>query len=269
MPLDSCFTGRRPETFIQRGLRFSPPCCRAGVASVAVTSHPRRELVEQVLEAFAPDVWQSDAEDFDSIELPPGMERWPVYRREAPVDSLPGRLLFDSPMSGTGMRADWQCAARLALRSELVLAGGLDATNVGRAIASVQPFGVDVSSGVERSPGVKDAALIRGFILAARRASRKSVHERRRRGRRDSQVPGRGARRVLSRQARSLGPFGGRYVPETLVPALDRLEEGVAQFLHAEEFQRELARELVDWAGRPTALTFASTLSRNWARKSG
>ena len=60
------------------------------------------------------------------------------------------------------------------------------------------------------------------------------------------------------------GPFGGRYVPETLVPALDRLEEGVAQFLHAENFQRELARELVDWAGRPTALTFASTLSRNW-----
>ena len=60
------------------------------------------------------------------------------------------------------------------------------------------------------------------------------------------------------------GPFGGRYVPETLVPALDRLEAGVAQFLHAEDFQRELARELADWAGRPTALTFASTLSRNW-----
>ena len=60
------------------------------------------------------------------------------------------------------------------------------------------------------------------------------------------------------------GPFGGRYVPETLVPALDRLEEGVAQFLHAEDFQRELARELKDWAGRPTALTFASALSRNW-----
>ena len=60
------------------------------------------------------------------------------------------------------------------------------------------------------------------------------------------------------------GPFGGRYVPETLVPALDRLEEGVAQFLHAEEFQRELARELKDWAGRPTALTLASALSRRW-----
>jgi tryptophan synthase beta chain len=60
------------------------------------------------------------------------------------------------------------------------------------------------------------------------------------------------------------GPFGGRYVPETLVPALERLEEGVAQFLHAEDFQRELARELNDWAGRPTPLTHAKALSYNW-----
>jgi phosphoribosylanthranilate isomerase len=142
-----------------------------GVASVAVTSHPRRELVEQVLEAFAPDVWQSDAEDFESLNLPAEIERWPVYRREVPVDSLPGRLLFDSSASGTGMRSDWRCAARLALRCELVLAGGLDATNVEKAIASVRPYGVDVSSGVERSLGEKDADLIRGFILAARRAS--------------------------------------------------------------------------------------------------
>ena len=68
-----------------------------GVASVAVTSHPRRELVEQVLEAFAPDVWQSDAEDFESLELPTEIERWPVYRREAPGDSLP-RGFFDSTL---------------------------------------------------------------------------------------------------------------------------------------------------------------------------
>jgi len=60
------------------------------------------------------------------------------------------------------------------------------------------------------------------------------------------------------------GPFGGRYVPETLVPALDRLQEGVERFLLAEEFQREFARELHGWAGRPTALTPASGLSREW-----
>ena len=60
------------------------------------------------------------------------------------------------------------------------------------------------------------------------------------------------------------GPFGGRYVPETLVPALDRLQAGVAQFLHADAFQREFARELHGWAGRPTALTPAHGLSREW-----
>lgn len=60
------------------------------------------------------------------------------------------------------------------------------------------------------------------------------------------------------------GPFGGRYVPEMLVSALDRLEEGVARYLHAEDFQREFARELHGWAGRPTALTHAARLSRAW-----
>jgi tryptophan synthase beta chain len=60
------------------------------------------------------------------------------------------------------------------------------------------------------------------------------------------------------------GPFGGRYIPETLVPALDRLEAGVRQHLHAEDFQAELTAELRDWVGRPTALTPAPTLGRHW-----
>jgi tryptophan synthase beta chain len=60
------------------------------------------------------------------------------------------------------------------------------------------------------------------------------------------------------------GPFGGRYVPETLVPALDRLQEGVERWLHAGDFQRDYARELHGWAGRPTALTRANGLSREW-----
>ncbi len=60
------------------------------------------------------------------------------------------------------------------------------------------------------------------------------------------------------------GPFGGRYVPETLVPALDRLAEGVRQYLHAADFQKEYAAELAHWAGRPTALTLARGLSSRW-----
>jgi tryptophan synthase beta subunit len=60
------------------------------------------------------------------------------------------------------------------------------------------------------------------------------------------------------------GPFGGRYVPETLVPAFDRLEAGVKEHLHSPAFQAEFQKELHEWVGRPTALTFAPQLSKAW-----
>ncbi len=60
------------------------------------------------------------------------------------------------------------------------------------------------------------------------------------------------------------GPFGGRYIPETLVPAFERLEQGVAEHLHAEDFQAEFRKELREWVGRPTALTHAPRLSERW-----
>jgi len=60
------------------------------------------------------------------------------------------------------------------------------------------------------------------------------------------------------------GPYGGRYVPETLVPAFERLEQGIAEHLHADEFQAEFKSELKTWVGRPTALTFAPRLSDRW-----
>ena len=60
------------------------------------------------------------------------------------------------------------------------------------------------------------------------------------------------------------GPFGGRYVPETLVPAFERLEDGVREHLHDPAFQKEFQKELREWVGRPTALTFAPRLSKKW-----
>ena len=60
------------------------------------------------------------------------------------------------------------------------------------------------------------------------------------------------------------GPFGGRYIPETLVPAFERLEAGVKEHLHDPRFQAEFQRELREWVGRPTALTFAPQLSKAW-----
>jgi len=60
------------------------------------------------------------------------------------------------------------------------------------------------------------------------------------------------------------GVFGGRYVPETLVPALDRLQEGIRQHLDEAEFQAELRAQLQAWVGRPTALTPAPRLGKAW-----
>jgi len=60
------------------------------------------------------------------------------------------------------------------------------------------------------------------------------------------------------------GPFGGRFVPETLIPAIERLDAGLRLHLHAPDYQRELADELHSWVGRPTALTHARRLGARW-----
>jgi phosphoribosylanthranilate isomerase len=89
-----------------------------------------------------------------------GLDRYP-----------PGRLLIDAAgpaYGGSGLRLDLELAARAARRRPVILAGGLTPDNVAEAIARVRPVGVDVSSGVERSPGVKDPDRVLAFITAAR-----------------------------------------------------------------------------------------------------
>lgn len=76
-----------------------------------------------------------------------------------------------SAYGGTGQKADWRLARRLAESTPILLAGGLTPENVGEAIRQAQPWGVDVASGVESAPGVKDPARIRAFIQAAREIS--------------------------------------------------------------------------------------------------
>ena len=138
------------------------------VARVAVLRHPARALWTRVLEVFAPDWLQTDAEDFAEIELPEGCAALPVYRDGRAPAAPPPRLLFEGTASGSGRTADWDEARALAARCELILAGGLEAANVEDAIRRVQPWGVDVSSGVERRRGEKDARKITEFIARVR-----------------------------------------------------------------------------------------------------
>jgi phosphoribosylanthranilate isomerase len=88
------------------------------------------------------------------------------------------RLLLDAKApkeatrpGGLGQTFDWSLLKALDPALSFMLSGGLTPDNVAAAIAAVHPFGVDVSSGVETSPGVKDARLVRSFIERARAAS--------------------------------------------------------------------------------------------------
>ena len=145
-----------------------------GLERVAVFLHPAREFVRDVIAAMRPDWVQTDLEDLVAIGLPATQRVLPVIRsggaaQQAPGE-LPARVLLESARSGHGERADWSEARRLSRRCEVVLAGGLDVRSVAAAVEDVRPFGVDVSSGVESSRGVKDPQLIREFVAAARAA---------------------------------------------------------------------------------------------------
>ena len=75
---------------------------------------------------------------------------------------------------GSGITADWKGAAELAKQYPLLLAGGLTPDNVTEAVSQVKPWGVDVASGVESAPGVKDPSRIKAFIKAVRQESKVS-----------------------------------------------------------------------------------------------
>jgi phosphoribosylanthranilate isomerase len=141
---------------------------------VAVTRHPDLALLQEIDAEWAPDLWQSDAADHAAAGLVsqlPHARRLPVLRAgQAWPEPLPELLLFEGPVSGTGRVGDWDEAARLAQRTRVVLAGGLNASNVAAAIRRVCPWGVDVSSGVEEAPGVKSPRKINEFVRAARAA---------------------------------------------------------------------------------------------------
>jgi phosphoribosylanthranilate isomerase len=90
------------------------------------------------------------------------------------------RLLVDAKsgapgvLGGTGHTFDWSLVAALAARRDVIVAGGLDASNVADAVRALQPFGVDVASGVELpgNPRQKDAARLHAFVAAVRAAER-------------------------------------------------------------------------------------------------
>lgn len=145
------------------------------VAAVAVYRHPDTELVERTTAALPGWVLhQSDATDFNGTLCAVSMDRRvPVVRLgdgfdTAMADHEGSIVLVEGQESGTGQPASWLDAKPWIHRCRIVIAGGLNIENVGEVVRSLQPFAVDVSSGVESAPGVKDAAMIREFVRAVR-----------------------------------------------------------------------------------------------------
>ena len=108
---------------------------------------------------------------------------------------------------GTGESFDWELARLHPGTPPVVLSGGLTPDNVAEAIAAARPFAVDTASGTEAEPGRKDPAKLDGVLPRGRGSA--------------TPVGGRVSAPAIERR---FGPYGGRYVPETLIPALDELE---------------------------------------------
>lgn len=101
----------------------------------------------------------------------PGLDHVDQYRADA--------VLIDSATPGSGQVFDWSLAEGAPSNRRVILAGGLHAGNVAAAIDRVRPWGVDVSSGVEASPGRKDARKLQAFVDAAKAAGRRVAAARR------------------------------------------------------------------------------------------
>ena len=189
-----------------------------------------------------------------------------VSRGRAFLDAGVERLFLDTAggphPGGTGTRAAERLAAAIARDVPVTLAGGLDPANVAGALRAIPAVGVDVASGVER-PRVagqrptKDPLRVALFVKRAR-ASRDDrpnvpfgptpVHA----GLLDADGAGRWG---MERD------FGGRYVPETLMAALEQLEIAYDALRHDPVFWAELRDLLAHFAGRPTALYRADRLA--------
>jgi phosphoribosylanthranilate isomerase len=158
-------------------VRTLPP----GVVSFGVFVNPRRDEVLAALDASGVGMVQLHGDEPPAlcVSLPV-----PVVKaiRVSDGHSLAqlasyevAAFLLDAPSAefgGSGRTFDWSLAVEVARELPVLLAGGLDPENVAEAVRTVRPIGVDVASGVEASPGVKDAAKLELFIRRAKEATR-------------------------------------------------------------------------------------------------
>ena len=137
--------------------RIEEIAAEVGLDVVQLHGSETAELARSLSRRVVPGVRARSASDLDGVE---------AYGASA---VLIDAYHPDAP-GGTGLRADWALARTASRRYPVILAGGLDPSNVAEAVRVVEPYAVDVASGVERAPGVKDPDKIRAFVERARAA---------------------------------------------------------------------------------------------------
>jgi phosphoribosylanthranilate isomerase len=133
-----------------------------GISWVQLHGDEPPETVRQLMPEAFKAVRIADADDVRRARLYPGS----AILVDAKVEGSPG---------GAGIAFDWRLVKHLASERRLILAGGLTPENVESAILAVGPWGVDVASGVESAPGIKDPDKVRAFVVAARAATEKRL----------------------------------------------------------------------------------------------
>lgn len=152
----------------ERAFRLAAPI-RGRIACCAVVRRTSQAEVDEILRVLRPDVLQADLDELPGLKLPRTLDVLPVASTRAPApETLHDRMLLERPPTDDEEGWDEAGIRTLSRRTRLVLAGGLDPGNVGRLVRAFEPYGVDVSRGVEVAPGIKGQELIRRFVRAAR-----------------------------------------------------------------------------------------------------
>lgn len=259
----------------RRAAAADRPCPRIVVVTADL---PAAELA-RVIATVDPDAVQLNGDEPPSAIAGIGRPAWKalrvgsgdraedvVSRARAFLDAGAARILLDAAggphPGGTGLRVDTVLAAAVAREVPITLAGGLGPASVAQALLEVPATGVDVASGTEypHMPGERPRKNPLAVALFAKRARDARRH-------RPNTACGPTPVHAGLLEVDACGrwgkerDFGGRYVPETLVGALEQLESAYDAIRHDPRFWAELDNLLARFAGRPTPLYRADRLA--------